>query len=435
MNTAQDRHQKGQSMVLIAVLAVGLIGILAVALDLGYIYAMRRGAQNAADAGALAGARALCLNITLSTTIRDAAAINAATEFAQTRNPVLGVNTQTPSVSVNDPDREVTVVVTLDYNNLLAGAFGTPSSTVQAIASARCSPTDTAKGALPIAKYCPPVTDDINGTTWKTCDIDFGAMDDTCDIGTDKFTVFMNESNGSPSDPITSIEDETAVYWCNGEPNKPEGAIGVNCDIPGGIPGPDDYNDIEPVMTSNPTHSWIWVDLAPDGSCTNSNCLVDEINGTQSYSVTTHTWVNGGSGGHTAAYKAIENYRLDPGDYVIIPMFDDRCMGDPSLPSADCAGKTHSQDKYYVGTGINDNSVFFHLNTFAIFKVTCVDDGGKGKCLARKNMFDMSQGSEIKDPPQVKSFEGCFVGGFVPQLTGQSDELYLTGGFSVYLNK
>jgi hypothetical protein len=264
-------------------------------------------------------------------------------------------------------------------------------------------------------------------------------MDDTCDVGVDKFVVFMNESNGQPNQEVGNITDETATYWCENWANKPSGAITVNCDIPGGIPGDNSSNDIEPVMTSHPTHSWIWVDLSPNSGvyprCANSNCLVDEVNGTKAFPVSTHTWIYGGSGGHTAVYKAIENYRIDPGDYVIVPLFDDRCMGNPETPSADCAGRTHGNDQYYVPAGVNSNDVFFHLNTFAILKITCVDDGGKGKCTGRNNMFDQSQGSAIKDPNKVKSFEGCFVGGFVPQMSGQSDSEYVTGAFTVYLNR
>jgi Flp pilus assembly protein TadG len=439
------RYQHGQSLVLMAILMVALVAILAVALDLGYVYAMRRGAQNAADAGALAGAHTLCLNLTLSAGYRDALAIAEAKKWSgdfyvpNSTNRVPAAVVQTAAPSVDDGERAVTVVVSVNYDTLLGASnlIGSPlpNNTIQAIASARCSPTDTAKGALPIAKFCPHDPIIIDGVSYETCGIDFGAMDDTCDVGVDKFTVFLNESNSNPSDPVDDILDETATYWCEKWPNQPAGSITVNCDIPGGIPGVDDSNDIDPVMTSNPQHSWIWTDLSPDGDCTNSSCMVDEVNGTKVYSVSTHTWVNGGSGGHTTVYKAIENYRLDPGDYVIIPFFDDRCMGNPETPSADCAGRVHPQDKYYVGNGINQNDVFFHLNTFGIFKVTCVDDGGKGKCIARKNMFDQKQGSAIKDPPKIKSFEGCFVGGFVPQLTGQSDETYYTGGFSVYLNR
>jgi Flp pilus assembly protein TadG len=50
---------RGQILVLFALFAVGLMGMLGLATDVGYAMAARRAAQGAADAGALAGARQL----------------------------------------------------------------------------------------------------------------------------------------------------------------------------------------------------------------------------------------------------------------------------------------------------------------------------------------------------------------------------------------
>ncbi len=55
-----NKHaSKGQVLILFAGAAVALIGILGLAIDLGYNMAQRRTMQNAADAGALAGAHAI----------------------------------------------------------------------------------------------------------------------------------------------------------------------------------------------------------------------------------------------------------------------------------------------------------------------------------------------------------------------------------------
>ncbi len=53
---AED-NEKGAAGVLVAVMMLVLIGVGAIAVDVGQIYAERAGLQNAADAGALAGAR------------------------------------------------------------------------------------------------------------------------------------------------------------------------------------------------------------------------------------------------------------------------------------------------------------------------------------------------------------------------------------------
>src|SRR5690349_14280603 len=51
------RGERGQTLVVVALLAAILIGILGLAVDVGYAYSERRQIQNAADASALNGAR------------------------------------------------------------------------------------------------------------------------------------------------------------------------------------------------------------------------------------------------------------------------------------------------------------------------------------------------------------------------------------------
>src|SRR2546425_530942 len=51
-----DRRARGSSMVLVALLMVPLMGFAALAIDVGMLYTARTQCQNAADAGALAGA-------------------------------------------------------------------------------------------------------------------------------------------------------------------------------------------------------------------------------------------------------------------------------------------------------------------------------------------------------------------------------------------
>src|SRR5260221_13985986 len=74
------RSERGQSAVIVALLLVALVGMLALVLDGGNAFWQRRVAQNAADAGALAGAREWC------NTQNATSAANRATEYAITRN-------------------------------------------------------------------------------------------------------------------------------------------------------------------------------------------------------------------------------------------------------------------------------------------------------------------------------------------------------------
>ena len=57
------RHENGQTLIYVALGMVVLLGFVALAIDVGYVYGERRRMQNAADAGALAGAHDLCLGL------------------------------------------------------------------------------------------------------------------------------------------------------------------------------------------------------------------------------------------------------------------------------------------------------------------------------------------------------------------------------------
>ena len=53
------RASRGQIIIMFAAALVGLVGLLGLATDLGYAFVQRRTMQNAADAGAIAGAHAI----------------------------------------------------------------------------------------------------------------------------------------------------------------------------------------------------------------------------------------------------------------------------------------------------------------------------------------------------------------------------------------
>ena len=61
------RNEGGQAIIQVTVSILVLIAFVALAIDAGNTYAQRRQMQNAADAGALAGARELCLGSSAAT--------------------------------------------------------------------------------------------------------------------------------------------------------------------------------------------------------------------------------------------------------------------------------------------------------------------------------------------------------------------------------
>src|SRR5437588_9419079 len=76
MNELRRRRKRAQSLVIVALSATALFGIIALGLDAGRLYFQRRDVQNAADAGALAGAQELIPNAVV--TVPNTAMITAA---------------------------------------------------------------------------------------------------------------------------------------------------------------------------------------------------------------------------------------------------------------------------------------------------------------------------------------------------------------------
>jgi Flp pilus assembly protein TadG len=132
------RGSSGQALVLFAVFLIGLVAILALGLDGGNIYLNRRRAQNAADAGATAGARVLALNGDEFT------AINTATQYAVDRNGA-------DRCDVTIDGKIVTVVAHIDVPMSFARVLGLNQVTVNARGRARHAPVTTVRHLVPIA--------------------------------------------------------------------------------------------------------------------------------------------------------------------------------------------------------------------------------------------------------------------------------------------
>jgi len=157
-------RQSGQTLVVVALALIALLGFLALAIDVGVLYSWRRNMQNAADAGALAGARVIC------TGGSKAEAIAAAEEYAGVQNRADEV------VAVVEGDDVVRVTATADVSLFFARVLGTSQSGVVAEAAALCGGTRVGSGLWPIA---------FHRDTWDAIDCDAEAViidsDKTCD--------------------------------------------------------------------------------------------------------------------------------------------------------------------------------------------------------------------------------------------------------------
>ncbi len=139
---ARLHSDSGQTLIWFALSLVVLLGIAALAIDVGRLYGERRRMQNAADAAALAGAHELCQGRS------DAEAVAMATDYAIARN---GAQWATPIPSVGTTEKGMDVTVGETVNNVFAIFLNANSTTVSAHAKARCEKTQTGCATWPLS--------------------------------------------------------------------------------------------------------------------------------------------------------------------------------------------------------------------------------------------------------------------------------------------
>lgn len=145
------RDEEGQALIQVTVAMLVLLGFISLAIDVGHLYAERRRMQNAADAGALAGARQLCM-----LQGADKARAEAARYMRENGIPAAGIATADVQVAGN----AVNVTARQTADTFLAGVMGFDTLDVSASASAACGAAASACGLWPVA-FSEPIWEEL----------------------------------------------------------------------------------------------------------------------------------------------------------------------------------------------------------------------------------------------------------------------------------
>ncbi len=418
-----QRSEKGQNIILVAIMMLFFIGLLALVLDGGMAYAKRRAAQNAADAGALAGANQLCaLNPTDSP-------YNAAYQYAVTRNKALKADIQVG-------EKSITVTASMSNKTFFAQLLGTNVITETATASAGCFSPCTSTGVLPVAWACRSPS--VNGTpTAPTdgCAIQYGTID-------------------TPG-PLYVIMDSNKAgldYQCKNPPNNTYQTDYLDCDF---INADGSYGIGDGVDDLLSGGGRSWLDL--NGGSSNASELKDWVTGKETATISTHTWLPGASGNIGSVYNSLGKDDLYVGQIFLVPVFNDYTVScDPSTDLL-CISKYHTkppdlwQDRIMASSGSKD---YYHVASTSLFMITGIyrgKNGGKcqGNCTATNYLIDQCKVSPAPswcyypdpDPKNnvkllyddnAKTIEGYFIEGSDPRLSGKCD--YDAGAYTIYLN-
>jgi len=135
--------QSGQALVLVALLMIGLVAVLGLVLDGGNMYLHRRRMQNAADAGAIAGARVFCLGGT------ESEVWSVVHEYTVQRNQAQSFDL-TLGGSAED-EASVEVVAHTDVPMTFTRVVGINQASVSAEAESMCGPAGAVGGLAPIS--------------------------------------------------------------------------------------------------------------------------------------------------------------------------------------------------------------------------------------------------------------------------------------------
>jgi hypothetical protein len=360
MRIHKHSSERGQSLVLVALLFIAFAGILALVLDGGNAYAARRQAQNAADAGALAGASYMCEH-------KDATGgANKATEYAVTRNGAANA-----VANANLSKGSVVVTATVQADTFFAGLIGINQVAPVAVAEAQCRPP-VGIGILPIAWSCRERVVDPEHTlpgiscaeklVPKDC---ANPYDLNCTyILMDSVKVAGSKKNNH-CDP--TVTDPTASNYCYSQNdlvcadpptnNPPNGYI--DCDL--------NDDGIDELMAGGARS---WLDLNGGGG--GASELTNWIQNGFPFAIPPHTWLPEESGVATSIFHTAADSTV--GKDVTLPVFDKLCPNNSinvTTPEtkAQCNGGT-IDDMSKVGTNMN-----FHVVSFSKFHVTCVQTG------------------------------------------------------------
>jgi predicted nucleic acid-binding Zn ribbon protein len=434
---AEERRERAQSLVVFAILIFVLLAMVALILDGAMDYYMRRVAQNAADAGALAGARVFC---------EDTESLANRTKALETAEDYIEYNNALPRPGYPNitAGGKVQAATTITFDTFLARLLGRETLTTNAYAEAGCFAPCLGEGVLPVVWICKPEAE--GGPPGRPACEDLPIDQETINkyISTPETTngcvpqyaVKGNKIIGYSCPELTLVMDNLDIDYLQCQSQG--GAI--DCDFDGD--GDDDY-------VSSDNRGWADLDgnVSASYSCPptseGASELTDWILNGYSCPFEIHTWVGDQSGAASNIYKTVEERRVK-NPIVVLPVFDDSCPGDPesTCPTKwhDGTGKHPPDDLTHVFTSAPN---YYHIIRFAAFYITCIQENQHNDpCPGAMAFYHQNEtyfkGGGFDDPitgNKYQAIEGYFLKGYIPGLQGACGDDISTGVFTTYLDK
>ena len=398
-----NNSERGQAIVLIVFAIFGLVVMAALIVDGGNMYLMRRNAQTAADAGALAGVYAICVQGVTDPT-------DAVTEYVTVQNGASLKNIELTS-------SQLEVTVTLTQGTFFAKVFNHPTSTVEAFAAATCYNPKGIGDLLPIAWSCraPEGETDNLGNDCTVKGIPHEIFETIQRSGFQFDTYLLDEGDDvtalSYQSDLDHLAGEGKMIYVVMDSNKfdlsvceePQWGTGnINCDL-----DDDGILDVE----GRGDRGWLSLD-GQMGASDLKNIISNGFPG----EVTIDTWYSGAPGTKADVFSEAEE-RID--DVLLLPVYNAVCENsDDPVDDADCSAVVQPGDQSVTGGG---KKKYFRVSAFAPFVITCISHGQNDYCPGK----DYAGLYGDKDLKKDKTIEGYFVEGVVigPGSPGGSFDL------------
>lgn len=413
MNPIKFPDNRGQSLVIFALVLIAMLAIAGLVIDGGMVYSHRRTAQAAADAAVLAGTYELCMN-------DDPAAAEGAAEAKALEYVNRNRADSTPLIDIIADGTNMTVDVTthITFDTFFAHLVGWPSLTAEAHAQSGCACPSGAQGVLPVAWSCRwPVNEAHDeGELCLEQTLTYPVALDRWYQRTPQRANDVRIRTLLLYSELYILMDTDAVDCPASRPNCRDDFL---CIEEGGLMDCDIDNDGSRDLYSGGNRSWL--DLDGGGGGVDTNWITDGFPG----ELHLHEWLPGQTGAAVNVFQAVMERE---GDIVTVPVYDQACPTEPgSNPDNECSIYYHTLED----DGVEDNVVsaggtstdYFHTIGFASFLTTCVDgpgnrldptpDNPNAFCPGREYLLDTYR-HILPGINAVKTIEGYFIRGPIP---------------------
>ena len=462
------RQEQGQIIVIVAIAMFALIAMAALILDGGGIMVNRRAAQNAADAGALAGAEVMCRLGYYDEGLVDA----AVQKYTVVDNNASSYTKNFPAPNASEYEGlkvgalQVTAVVSSD--SFFARIFGQDTLTASATATAGCMNANPGI-VIPVAWACLPPEPDSDSVE---CDIKHLTYQQ---ITTEFNTLGMSFPLPDKPDPSSADAEElsNALYWEessqygefpaldeDGKFAKNEAGEYINedgevinfkyadqitilmdsefvCGDPEEVPSEINCDWFDDGTQRNQLYTGAnrgWLNL--EGSSSGESNVIDWIENGLEVSLQDHMWLNGVPGDRPGTYASLET-RV--GEVVWVPVFNVICDANPDDKPI-CYQAAHFES-YYTEEELEDvvpypcieyqddgytcevplsiireggtSQYYYHIISFVPFMITCTEGSVEEynfDCPGRiaAEMINPNRPGELQWS-SVKTLEGYFI--------------------------